>query len=188
MLSHTYPTGLLMLTTHFFVCRSVVFAVLRLLSLRDLDFDDFSYTVPSVVTWTAAETGVVILVACSPLLRPIFDKLFRRFLSSGRSRNQYNYGSSRNTPQFNSQSHMQPKSKASSKARSKTRSGFVTVGDSDESLELGDMVREGRIESKAEARDRQGSTAGLHEWPSDKDLRMGIMVEKEVSQTVNMIR
>lgn len=166
-----------------FSCRSVIFAVLRLLSLRNLDFEDFAYTVPSVVTWTAAETGVVILVACSPLLRPIFDKLFRRFLSSARSRNQYNnYGTSQNTPHFHSQSHIQSKSK------NKTRGGFVTVGDSEESLELGDMVREGRIESKATARDRQESEGEIRQWPSDKDLRMGIMVEKEVSQTVNMVR
>lgn len=38
-------------------------------------------------TWTTAENGIIILVASSALLRPVFDKLFGRLLSLTSTRN-----------------------------------------------------------------------------------------------------
>lgn len=61
--------------------RTIAFSAVRLTSLNSIDFDDFSYTVIPVMTWTTAEAGVAILVASSALLRPVFDKLFHRILS-----------------------------------------------------------------------------------------------------------
>lgn len=60
---------------------TIIFSVIRLRSLNEIDFDDFSYTVPPVMTWTAAENAILILVASSALLRPVFDKMFGRLLS-----------------------------------------------------------------------------------------------------------
>ncbi|KAI5925280.1 hypothetical protein F4810DRAFT_659796 [Camillea tinctor] len=147
---------------------TITFAVLRLMSFKTLDFTDFAYTVPTVILWTYAEVGVVILVACSPLLRPIFDKVFQRFMSTVRSKSiepshgSFNY--------LNSAS--QPKSKTA------IRSGFVSVGDSEESLvELG-RVQPRKIEKSDAARlERRGSKA----LPSGLN---GIIVEREVTQTI----
>lgn len=61
--------------------RTIAFSAVRLTSLNSIDFEDFSYTVIPVMTWTTAEAGVAILVASSALLRPVFDKLFHRILS-----------------------------------------------------------------------------------------------------------
>lgn len=154
---------------------SVIFAILRLLSLRSLDFDDFSYTVPDVITWTYAETGVIILVACSPLLRPIFDTTFRRFLRSTRDDSAPTRESKRNFS--SSKSHH---------SHSKTRAGFVTVGDSQESLELGDLPPGGRPTQVSVTGGKTNPEVGS--WPPERGLQMGIMVEKETSQTVNLIR
>lgn len=78
---------------------TVVFSVIRLISLQIVDFDDFSYTVPKLMIWTAAENGVIIVVASSALLRPVFDQLVDRLalLSGSRTRpgnsdNQHRYG------------------------------------------------------------------------------------------------
>ncbi|KAF7550135.1 hypothetical protein G7Z17_g5908 [Cylindrodendrum hubeiense] len=159
---------------------SVIFAIVRLISLRKIDFDDFSYSVPEVITWTYAECGVVILVACSPLLRPIFDKLFRRFLSSAKRTDQD--GPSYESRTFKNSANTTPKT------GSHMRSNFLTVGESEESLELGDIRSEGRIQSSATAsRDRRLPNGEGSAWSADKDLKMGIMVEKEVSQTVKLV-
>lgn len=66
---------------------TVVFSAIRLASLRTVDFDDFSYTVPMVMIWTTAENGVIIIVASSALLRPVFDKMLGRLASLSGSRN-----------------------------------------------------------------------------------------------------
>ncbi|KAF5001739.1 hypothetical protein FDECE_10872 [Fusarium decemcellulare] len=160
---------------------TIIFAILRLFSLRSIDFKDFSYTVPEVITWTYAETGVVILVACSPLLRPIFDKTFTRFLSSARSKTPYG-------PSHDSRNNLNNAPIMPPKMNHKMRNGFVTVGDSEESLELRQIMSEGRVESKATGgRDPNSTKAGMSSSSSNNDLKMGIMVEKEVSQTVNLV-
>lgn len=65
----------------------------------------------------------------------------------------------------------------------------MTVGESEESLELGDIRSEGRIQSRATAsREPRPSDSKAGTWPPDKDLKMGIMVEKEVSQTVKLVK
>lgn len=65
---------------------TVVFSVVRLVSLTTVDFADFSYTVPRVMVWTTAENGVIIIVASSALLRPVFDRLVGRLSSMSGSR------------------------------------------------------------------------------------------------------
>ena len=152
----------------------MIFAVLRLLSLRSLDFGDFSYTVPPVITWTYAETGVVILVACSPLLRPVFDKLFGRMLST---RSQPTGPS-----QEGSDYMLNSKGVPYSKNRSKARGGFITVGESEESLQLGDMS--GSRHAKASA---TGGFKGEDRSAGETRLS-GIIVKKEISQAVDVVR
>lgn len=79
---------------------TVVFSIIRLKSLNSIDFDDFSWTVAPVMTWTTAENGILIMVASSALLRPVLDKMFGRLLSlTSRNRlgdtgEQYPYGQS----------------------------------------------------------------------------------------------
>lgn len=159
---------------------SVIFAVLRLFSLRSIDFDDFSYTVPKVITWTYAETGVVILVACSPLLRPIFDKTFRGFLSGNKS------SSNQVGPSYNSHA-ISNSASTNPKVGGKRKSGFMTMGESQESLELREMGHR-RVESRAVAgKDPHGTGADHSYASSDKDAKMGIMVEREVSQTIDLV-
>ncbi|KAF5017272.1 hypothetical protein F66182_10809, partial [Fusarium sp. NRRL 66182] len=145
---------------------TIIFAVLRLLSLRSIDFDDFSYTVPKVITWTCAETGVVLIVACSPLLRPIFDKAFTRFLSNSRSRTRYN-------PAHDSR-HTEPN--IPPRMNHRMRSGFVNVGESEENLELQQITSEVYVKPRAMG---WGSTTlttpRMSRSSSDKDLTMGIV-------------
>lgn len=70
---------------------TIIFSVIRLKSLNSIDFDDFSWTVVPVMTWTAAENAILIMVASSALLRPVFDKMFGRLLSLA-SRNRLETG------------------------------------------------------------------------------------------------
>lgn len=72
---------------------------------------------------------------------------------------------------------------------SKMRSGFMTVGESEESLELGDIRSEGRIQSKAtSSRETRPTNDEVGVWSPNKDLKMGITVEKEASQTVKLVK
>lgn len=98
---------------------TIIFSVIRLRSLNTIDFDDFAYTVVSVMTWTTAEVGVIIMVASSALLRPVFDKLFHRVLSLSGSRHQLG----RSNPYANSHT---AQSRMGSRLR---KDNFVSVGD-----------------------------------------------------------
>jgi hypothetical protein len=153
---------------------SVIFAVLRLLSLRNLDFEDFSYTVPSVITWTYAETGVIILVACSSLLRPVFDQLFKKLLSTRSQKS----GPSREASDYI----LNSKAVSYSKSRSKARDGFITVGDSQETLELGDMSSRRCAKASVTAGSREDGRSSIN------NTHIGIVVKEEVSQTVQVAR
>lgn len=68
---------------------TIVFSAIRLASLKTVDFDDFSYTVPKVMIWTTAENGVIIIVASSALLRPVFDKMIGRLASLSGNRSKH---------------------------------------------------------------------------------------------------
>ncbi|KAF3766241.1 hypothetical protein M406DRAFT_290634 [Cryphonectria parasitica EP155] len=102
---------------------TVVFSVVRLFSLNSIDFDDFSYTVPEVMVWTSAENGVIILVASSALLRPVFDKMFHGLLSLSGSRNRLGDASNQYPYGQNSRSGLG--------MGSRMRKEFVSVGDGD---------------------------------------------------------
>lgn len=102
---------------------TIVFSVIRLKSLRSIDFNDFSYTVVPVMTWTTAENGVIIMVASSALLRPVFDKVFSNLLSLSGSKNrlggtsdQYPYGQN---------------SRPGMRRGSRIRKEFISVNDGD---------------------------------------------------------
>lgn len=62
----------------------------------------------------------------------------------------------------------------------------MSVGDSQESLELGDVPPGGR---PTQVRVTAGKgVSEVEAWPSERGLQMGIMVEKETSQTINLIQ
>ncbi|KAI2610066.1 uncharacterized protein GGS25DRAFT_244581 [Hypoxylon fragiforme] len=152
---------------------SVAFATIRLLSFRQLDFNDFAYTVVDVVTWTYAEMGVVIMVACSPLLRPVFDKVFRRFMPS------------RFTKRSNQQSHGTLGSNVDPmdlrKPKSRVRNEFQTIGDSEESLvELGQLGRSQVVATSGKA---EKNLYLQKEASDDSSYGAGILVQREITQT-----
>lgn len=155
------------------VFSSVAFATIRLLSFRQLDFNDFAYTVVDVVTWTYAEMGVVIMVACSPLLRPVFDKVFRRFMPS------------RFTKRSNQQSHGTLGSNVDPmdlrKPKSRVRNEFQTIGDSEESLvELGQLGRSQVVATSGKA---EKNLYLQKEASDDSSYGAGILVQREITQT-----
>ncbi|KUI63082.1 hypothetical protein VP1G_10204 [Cytospora mali] len=147
---------------------TIVFSVVRLLSLNELDFDDFSYTAVPVMTWTAAEAGVAVLVASSALLRPVVDKVIQCVKSR----------SSRSSAPSNAYTNSQ------SKMNSKLRRGFVNVVDSDDSLELGMMGPRTEIQG-GEGHSKGTLDAMTTAGPEFKERkgRMTIVVQKQVEQT-----
>ncbi|KKY36501.1 putative integral membrane protein [Diaporthe ampelina] len=151
---------------------TIAFSAVRLTSLNSIDFEDFSYTVIPVMTWTTAEAGVAILVASSALLRPVFDGLFHRVLSL----------SSVKTPGPSNVS--DPYMGSQSRMNAKQRREFVNVGHSEESLEL--ETRGPRTEIQAGARRSKGTldamTAAAGGSPERKG-RMTIVVQQRVEQT-----
>ncbi|POS74512.1 integral membrane protein [Diaporthe helianthi] len=151
---------------------TIAFSAVRLTSLNSIDFEDFSYTVIPVMTWTTAEAGVAILVASSALLRPVFDKLFHRILSLSSYKTP---GASGGSAQYvNSQLRM----------KGKQRREFVNVRDSDESFEL--ETRGPRTEIQVGSRCSQGAieamAAAAGGSPESKG-RMTIVVQQHVEQT-----
>ncbi|KAI0012699.1 hypothetical protein F4779DRAFT_632897 [Xylariaceae sp. FL0662B] len=141
---------------------TVSFAVVRLFALRSIDFNDFAYTFPEAATWTFAEVGVVIMVACCPLLRPVFDKVFYCFVpkrnkSTGATHGSGDYLSS-STPQ---------RSKIIRRS-----DGFHAMHDSEENL----------VELGAVNHQQTQITGGSQTKGNEKaDGKGGIIVESEVT-------
>ncbi|KXH40966.1 integral membrane protein [Colletotrichum salicis] len=120
---------------------TIVFGALRLASVFSVDFLDFSYTSPNAMVWSSAEMGVALMVSSSPILRPVFDRIFGRFISTLRSSadrtnphaKNYNSGKSGATG---------PRTLISaSKHHSRGADGFMVMTDSEENLEMDDMHR-----------------------------------------------
>lgn len=63
----------------------MVFGAIRLKEVLSVDFTDFSYSAFASHAWSVVEAGVAIIVVCSIHLRPIFDRVFRRLITSLRS-------------------------------------------------------------------------------------------------------
>ncbi|KAK2606944.1 hypothetical protein N8I77_005663 [Diaporthe amygdali] len=151
---------------------TIAFSAVRLTSLNSINFDDFSYTVIPVMTWTTAEAGVAILVASSALLRPVFDKMFHRILSL----------SSGKTPGPSNAS--APYMSSQSRINGKQRREFVNVGDSEESFEL--EARGPRTEIQVGSRRSKGTLDAMTlaaGGSSDRKGRMTIVVQQQVEQT-----
>ncbi|KAJ0124662.1 integral membrane protein [Diaporthe amygdali] len=151
---------------------TIAFSTVRLTSLNSINFDDFSYTVIPVMTWTTAEAGVAILVASSALLRPVFDKMFHRILSL----------SSGKTPGPSNAS--APYMSSQSRINGKQRREFVNVGDSEESFEL--EARGPRTEIQVGSRRSKGTLDAMTlaaGGSSDRKGRMTIVVQQQVEQT-----
>lgn len=58
-----------------------------------IDFTDFTFTETRTSIWSVSEIGTAIVVASSPMLRPLFDKVFHNTSSSFRtgSNNPYDH-------------------------------------------------------------------------------------------------
>ena len=57
------------------VCRDIIIGVVRVVSVLDVNFNDFVWSGTPAIEWAIVEPGVAILVASGPILRPLFDKL-----------------------------------------------------------------------------------------------------------------
>ncbi|KAL0932859.1 uncharacterized protein CTRU02_211822 [Colletotrichum truncatum] len=122
---------------------TIVFGSLRLASIFAVDFLDFSFTSPTAMIWASAEIGVALMVSSSPVLRPVFDRIFGRFISTLRSSagrtdpnsKYYNGGRSGVTG---------PRTLISA-ARHPSRDpeGFIAMSDSDENFEMNKMEDKG---------------------------------------------
>ncbi|ROW02581.1 hypothetical protein VPNG_07892 [Cytospora leucostoma] len=158
---------------------TIIFSAIRLRSLNAVDFDDFAYTIIPAMTWTTAESGVAILVASSALLRPVFDKVFRGIMSLSPSGSPRPSGTT--LPYLRSQS----------KVKMKARREFVTVGDSDDNVEFGQVgPRTEHVHlTEIQAGDRNSRGALTSEDAAvgvsnlERNGRMTIVVQKEVEQT-----
>ena len=56
---------------------------MRIVTVYSIDYKDFSYSATTASNWAFAESGVAIMTACGPILRPLFDRMMpKSFLSS----------------------------------------------------------------------------------------------------------
>ncbi|ORY58542.1 uncharacterized protein BCR38DRAFT_400322 [Pseudomassariella vexata] len=67
---------------------TMIFGAVRLYEVLQVEFTDTAYTAVNVTTYSAVECGVAIIVSSSPLLKPVSDKMFGRFLAKTEKLNQ----------------------------------------------------------------------------------------------------
>jgi hypothetical protein len=60
----------------------MIFGSVRVAIILDVSFKDFTFTGKTLHIITTAEAAVSIMVASSPMLRPIFDRLWRTSIST----------------------------------------------------------------------------------------------------------
>lgn len=64
----------------------VAIGIVRIVTVYNIDYKDFSYSATTASNWAFAESGVAIMTACGPILRPLFDRMMpKTFLSSHRT-------------------------------------------------------------------------------------------------------
>ncbi|KAK8037649.1 hypothetical protein PG991_000995 [Apiospora marii] len=57
---------------------TLIFAAVRVYEMAHVDFTDVSYAAIDATIYADVEPGVAIIVSCSPILRPLFDRVFGR--------------------------------------------------------------------------------------------------------------
>lgn len=50
----------------------MIMAILRIIGLANLDYDDFEWTAPAPIVYSLLEPAIGITVACMPLMQPLF--------------------------------------------------------------------------------------------------------------------
>ncbi len=61
----------------------VVIGIVRITTVYNIDYRDFSYSGTTASNWAFAESGIAIMTVCGPMLRPLFDRMKpKSFLSS----------------------------------------------------------------------------------------------------------
>lgn len=67
-------------------------SILRVIVILNVNFADFPFSIKYTEIYTIAEFGTAIIISCGPLVRPIFDKIFRgtvtrlRYATNGATR------------------------------------------------------------------------------------------------------
>ncbi|KAI1871787.1 hypothetical protein JX265_005773 [Neoarthrinium moseri] len=115
---------------------TVTFAAVRLYTVLTIDFTDVSRSAVPTVIYGTIEPGVAIIVACSPALRPIFDRTFGRLLPSHSDTPAYNAsGDGVTLETFGAQNRMRSRA-----------DGFMKLGLDDKARSVD--IHEHRVESQ----------------------------------------
>jgi hypothetical protein len=123
----------------------MVAGVLRTVAVVNMSFTDISYDIKLPTILCITEIGVAIIVACSPILRPVFDRIFRTIESITNSG--VDQSSRRHSHIINSGYHGRMKE---------------LVGDSEVELREGEGVV-----AQASGSVKDGSLVGSYEDPDD---------------------
>lgn len=160
--------------------RTMVFGAIRLAAVLRVDFTDFTFTARTAHSWSVAECGVAIIVSSSPLLRPIFDRVFKKFLSVTGSRNRSGRGLKYDRSNRAGSNH-----RFSRPTTNKNPDGFYPMGDSD--VELNGINGNGQARSKVTIEGRRGKSGDDYQddegFPhSDDSSGKAIYVTTVISQ------
>ncbi|CZR70297.1 uncharacterized protein PAC_20199 [Phialocephala subalpina] len=75
---------------------TMAISAVRMSGIFTIDFADFTFTATPTSIWSVTEIGTAIVVASSPIIRPLFDKVFHSIVSSRQS-NRYTFNNSNTT-------------------------------------------------------------------------------------------
>lgn len=60
----------------------MICAAVRVYELVHIDYTDVTYAAMDATILANLESGVAIIVSCSPIMRPLFDRVFGRSIST----------------------------------------------------------------------------------------------------------
>lgn len=69
--------------------RTIIMGAFRMSGIFTNAFADFTHAATQTSIWSVSEMGTAIVVASSPITRPIFDKIFQSIRLLGSNRNPY---------------------------------------------------------------------------------------------------
>jgi hypothetical protein len=75
---------------------TLAIGAVRMSGIFTINFADFTYEATPTSIWSVTEIGTAIIVASSPIIRPLFDRVFHSIVSSARTNNRYTYNNNSN--------------------------------------------------------------------------------------------
>lgn len=111
---------------------TLIITILRIPILLSTNFHDLTFDVRNQLI-VLAEPAAALIVSCSPILRPVFDKFFKRVTGRTTRQGTNATGDSRHPPGYHTIG-----GRSNLKAKSH---GYNSFGDSDELLEMGSVAK-----------------------------------------------